>query len=204
MRRALGAVPALLVALAAPVGAVGTGGVEFTPDPATTRDGRTVTAFHVDLPEGGRSERRYTLRNLTGKPVTIRLYAAAAERGEKGAYAVAGPGSAPWIGLADAELTLPPRGEHRGSFVVSAARAPSVTGTVYGAVVLERASASVVTRAATLVYLERGASPASRSRGPLYAAAGLAVLMTLAFAAQRFTRSATGTRRRPCGRSGQC
>ena len=192
MLRSLLLVPAVLVALASPAAAGGPAGGEVTPDPAVSGDGRTVTAFHVSSAGEAPAVQRYRLRNLTDKPVTIRLYAASAEKSASGAYAVSGPGSAPWIELADAQVTLPARGERTGSFVVSSGRAPAATGTVYGAVVLERASASVVTRAATLVYLEGGTTGGGGSRLPLYAGAGAAAAVLLGSAAVLAVR-----RRRP-------
>ena len=137
--------------------AAGTGGVELTP-------GGSSSAFHASLKAGQSATAEFTLTNLKGAPADIRLYAASASRGGDGGYAVGGPGSAPWISIDNQIVHLAAHQAKRYSFTITRDTAPRGEGLTYGAVVLEEAGGNLVTRAATLVYLDRvgpgGAAPA--------------------------------------------
>lgn len=163
----------LLIAMAVAAGAsavlggvaqaAGTGGIELTP-------GGTGSAFHVSLEAGQRGTAEFTLTNLQGAPAQIRLYAAAATKGADGGYAVGGPGSAAWISIDDQVVRLSPHQARTYRFAIDRDSAPRGEGLTYGAVVLEQAGGNVVTRAATLVYLDRvgpgGSAPAAAPLGP--------------------------------------
>jgi hypothetical protein len=170
--------------VAGPALAVGTGGVDLSPDPAVTASGRTITAWHVPKDAGNAVTQRYRLRNLTNRPVTVHLYAAAVTRSASGAYAVAGPGSATWIEFPDRTVTLKPADDERGSFVVRRDKAPRAKGTVYGALVVEKATQSVATRAATLVYLEGGGG-SQRGWWAVAVAAALAAMVAVGLVVTR-------------------
>jgi hypothetical protein len=138
--------------------AAGTGGVELTP-------GGSSSAFHASLKAGQTATAQFTLTNLKATPTDIRLYAASASKGGDGGYAVGGPGSAPWISIDDQVVHLAAHQAKRYSFTIARDTAPRGEGLTYGAVVLEEAGGNLVTRAATLVYLDRigpgGAAPAT-------------------------------------------
>lgn len=173
VRVAVVAVLLLLAVPAAPASAAGTGGIEVTPVPGVV-DGEQVTAFHVRLPRSGAREVDFALRNLTADPRSARLYAAEAHRTADGAFTVGAAGSSPYVVLPDEQVRLPGRALERRTFTVRG----SVTGTTYAAVVLEGRKGSVVTRAATLVYLEPApaASPSSSHRALLLGVVGVVVL----------------------------
>ena len=147
MRRAL--VLLLLVLLALPADAAGTGGIEISPYPGVV-GGHQVTAFHVKVPSRGSVVVRYSLRNTTGAPVRGRVYAASAVSDGDGGWTIGGPGSSGFVDLRDQQVSLSANETRIEAF---AAHGP-VGG--HAAVVVEVKQGSVVTRAATLVYLERG------------------------------------------------
>ena len=147
LRRVL--VALLLVVLALPASGAGTGGIEVSPYPGIV-GGHQVTAFHVKVPSRGSVTVRYSLRNTTGAPVQGRLYAASAVSDGHGGWSVGGAGSSSYVDLADQQVSLQANETRLASF--------SVQGPAgrHAAVVVEVKQGSVVTRAATLVYLERG------------------------------------------------
>jgi hypothetical protein len=149
VRRALTAVLLLVLAVPVPARAAGTGGIEVSPYPGVV-DGHQVTAFHVKVPSRGTTQVRYSLRNTTARPVHGRLYAASASPDGRGGWTVGGPGSSPYIALADQQVSLKANETRLASF---GAHGPAGE---HAAVVVEVTQGSVVTRAATLVYLERG------------------------------------------------
>jgi len=175
-------VVALLVLLSAPARAAGTGGIEVSPYPGVVR-GHQVTAFHVKVPSRGSVSVRYSLRNTTGRTVHGRLYAATATR-KRGGWVIGDAGSSSSVELADQQVSLAPHETRVASFEVHG------TAGGHAAVVVEVKQGSVVTRAATLVYLERGRTV------PLpVLLVGIAVLLLLAAAlavAWRRTRSGVG------------
>lgn len=128
--------------------AAGTGGVEMTPAGKSS-------AFHVSLKAGQTATAEFTLTNLQGKPAQIRLYAASASKGADGGFAVGGPGSATWMSIDDQVVRLAPHQVEKYRFTIDRDAAPLGEGLTYGAVVLEQAGGNLVTRAATLVYLDR-------------------------------------------------
>lgn len=147
---------------ALPAHAAGVDGVNLTPQPAVSADGKVLTAFHVTLHSGGVATEHFMLRNLTSTPRTVRVYGAAATRSPSGAYAVAGPQTASWIGLRDQQVTLAPHASRVLSFKVSRSHAPK-GHLVYGAVVVEKSAGTVTERAATLVYLTRAGTDVTKS-----------------------------------------
>jgi len=149
LRRAL--LVLLLLVLAVPARAAGTGGIEVSPYPGVV-DGHQVTAFHVKVPSRGTTTVRYSLRNTTAAPVHGRLYAASATPDGHGGWTVGGPGSTRYVGLEDQQVSLTPHQTRLATFTVHG----PIHGTPHAAVVVEVKQGSVVTRAATLVYLERG------------------------------------------------
>lgn len=150
---------ATLLLSAAPALADGTGGVNLT------LPGR-ASAFHLSLAAHEQGTQTFVLTNLTGATKSVELYAAAAVRNAQGSYAVAGVGSAPWIGLAPQVVTLPAHQHRTYTFTVARDRAPWGEGMTYGAVVLQQQSGNVVTRVATLVYLDRLGAPGVPSPAP--------------------------------------
>jgi hypothetical protein len=161
----------LLVVLAAPANAAGTGGIEVSPYPGVV-GGHQVTAFHVKVPSRGSVSVRYSLRNTTAAPARGRLYAASASSDGHGGWTIGGAGSSPYLALQDQQVSLSPHETRFASFRVhghAGARA---------AVVLEVTQGSVVTRAATLVYLEHG-----RTVPIPVLLVGIAILLLLAVAA---------------------
>lgn len=138
---------AVLALAPGPADAAGTGGIEVTPLPGVV-DGKQVTAFHVQV---GRSGERvqFALRNLTDNTRYAKLYVARATRAADGSYDVAGPDSTSVVAMRTEEVALPPRAFQERSFRA----AGGLERDAYAAVVVEVRNGSVVTRAATLVYL---------------------------------------------------
>jgi hypothetical protein len=167
VRRAL-TVLLLLLAVAAPARAAGTGGIEVSPYPGVV-DGHQVTAFHVKVPTRGSVAVRYSLRNTTGKPAHGRLYAASAVSDGHGGWTIGGAGSTDDVDLDDQQVDLAPNETRLSSFRVEGPAGRRA------AVVIEVKQGSVVTRAATLVYLEHG-----RTVPVPVLLAGIAVLLLLA------------------------
>jgi hypothetical protein len=160
----------LLLVLAVPARAAGTGGIEVSPYPGVV-DGHQVTAFHVKVPTRGDAKVTYTLRNTTNHKVSGRLYAASATPDGHNGWTVGGAGTSRYVGLPDQQVSLAPHETRLATFTVHG----KVDGTQHAAVVVEVKQGSVVTRAATLVYLERG------RRVPLpLLVVGAAVLLLLA------------------------
>lgn len=151
MRRLVLAGLVLLLLAPGPARAAGTGGIEVSPYPGVV-DGHQVTAFHVRVPTRGTVAVRYSLRNTTDHEVTGRLYAASATSDGHGGWTVGDAGSSPYVGLADQRVRLRAHETRLASFPVHGA----IDGTRYAAVVVEVQEGAVVTRAATLVYLQRG------------------------------------------------
>jgi len=108
-----------------------------------------VTAFHVKVPSEGAATVRYSVRNTTAKPVTGRLYAASADSDGRGGWSIGGPGSTRSVDLSDQQVSLKPQETRLASFQVSGRPGD------HAAVVVEVKQGAVVTRAATLVYLEK-------------------------------------------------
>jgi hypothetical protein len=135
--------------LGGPAHAAGTGGIEVSPYPGVV-DGHQVTAFHVKVPSRGSVAVRYSLRNTTGAAVRGRLYAASAVSDGHGGWTIGDPGSSSYVDLADQQVSLAANETRLASFD---AHGPAGRR---AAVVVEVKQGSVVTRAATLVYLERG------------------------------------------------
>jgi hypothetical protein len=150
-RVALGGL-ALVVALAVPAGpalAAGTGGIEVSPYPGIS-DGRQVTAFHVKVPSRGTTTVKYSIRNTTNHAVKGRLYGASAAPDGSGGWTIGGAGSSTMLDLADQQVSLKPQETRLASFTVSGKAGD------HAAVVVEVKQGAVVSRAATLVYLEKG------------------------------------------------
>ena len=168
----------IAVATAVPAYAAGVDGVDLSPQPAVSANGKVVTSFHVTLKLGGVATQRFLLRNLTAAPKTVRVYAAAANRSPAGAFSVGGPGTAHWIALPDQRITLSPHATRVVSFKVQRSHAPK-GHTVYGAVVVEKSAGTVTERAATLVYLTREGADVTKSvvLPALIAAAVLAMVL---------------------------
>lgn len=152
-RRFLALLAALLLLglSSAPAQAAGTGGIELSPYPGVV-DGKQVTAFHVSVPSRGSTTVRYSLRNTTDAAVTGRLYAASARPDGHGGWSVGEAGSARHVRFSDRQVSLAPHETRIASFPVEG----KVSGTQYEALVVEVRQGSVVTRAATLVYLKPG------------------------------------------------
>lgn len=175
-----GLAAAALLALSSPALAAGTGGLDITPL-LPSSDGRAPTAFHTTLPESGTVTVPFALRNLSKGPRTGRVYAADVTK-TNGNYAVGAADTSPWVQLANREVTLKAAQVERLSFRVRRGSHDLPTHTTYAAIVLEVRTGSVVTRAATLVYLEpkRGlglpTGPTVLAVVVLVAAAGAVVL----------------------------
>jgi hypothetical protein len=153
-RTAIGLALTVAAALAVPAGqaqAAGTGGIEVSPYPGIS-DGRQVTAFHVKVPSQGDATVQYSVRNTTDHAVTGRMYAASATPDGHGGWTIGGPASTPTVGLADQKVALKPKETRVASFRVEGSPGE------HAAVVVEVKQGAVVTRAATLVYLEKGRS----------------------------------------------
>lgn len=161
----------------APARAVGTGGIELTPIPARTPDGKPVKSFRVHLAGGEKKQQQFLLRNVITTPATADVYAASATRSPDGRFAVGGAGSAKWIELDRLTVTLEPNEQRVVSFDVRRKGAPDLP-TTYGAVVVEVARGAVVERAATIVSLTRS----GRDRDILPLVAGASALLLLAVA----------------------
>lgn len=146
----LAAVVVLVVLLATPARAAGTGGIEVTPIPAVA-DGKTVTAFRVQLPGEEESvDVPFSLRNLTDEPRSARLYVATANRAKDGTFDVGSAGSSDYVEMADAEVQLAAGAAERRTFTVRGEAGEQR----YAAVVVEVQRGSVVQRAATVIYLK--------------------------------------------------
>lgn len=170
--RALGVLAGLLLLVlssALPVGAAGTGDVELVP---ASRNGEPQTSFTVSPDDDGI---RFDLVNLVDEPRTVRMYAAAADRSGGGGIGVGSEGSAPWLDLPDAEITLAP-GETR-PFEADVLADELVEGREQlGAVVLEAEQAAVTVRVATLVTV----APRAALPLPLWAVALAVIALALA------------------------
>ena len=145
------AIVALLVALAVPASAAGTGGIDVSPYPGSVH-GQQVTAFHVSVPSRGSTTVRYSLRNVTAATVDGRLYAASAVPDGHGSYVIGDAGSSPYLYLKTQQVTLTAHETRLATFTAHG----KVSGRHYAAVVLEVRNGAVVQRAATLVYLNAG------------------------------------------------
>lgn len=168
---------------AAPALAVGTGGIELTPIPSRTPDGKPVKSFRVHLKGEEQKNLQFLLRNVIKSRATAEIYAASATRSPEGRFAVGGAGSAPWIKLARQTVTLAPKEQRVVSFAVTRNGAPDLP-VAYGALVVEVARGAVVERAATIVAASDSGSDPSI---PLLIviAAGLLLLAVGSFAAYR-------------------
>lgn len=178
MRRALAATAALLVTLALPASAAGTGGIEVSPYPGVV-NGKQVTAFHVGVP----GETTWVLRNTTGESRTGRLYAAAARPDGQGGWVIGDAGSSTYLDFPERDVTLAPHEVQVSSFRVRG----DLDHDAHAALVVEVRNGSVVARAATLVYLR-----ADGGSGLPALPVGLAVLVLLAAGA-----ALLAARRRP-------
>ena len=138
---------ALLVGLASPAHAVGTGGVDLSPAHGSRID--------VALKAGQVAHEQVVVRNLLGRPATVEVYAASATRSTDGSFAVGAAGSAAWIGLEDTQLTLKPKEVRTLDVTIDRNAAPYGEGVTYGALVVEQQAGMVVSRAAKMVYLNR-------------------------------------------------
>lgn len=128
-------------------GAAGTGDVELVP---ASSSGEPRTSFTVD---SDATSIRFELVNLADAPRTARLYAASADRSAGGGVSVGAEGSAPWLRLPDAVITLGP--EEARSFTAPLDLAALPEGeSLLGAVVMEALQGSVTVRVATLVTVE--------------------------------------------------
>lgn len=136
--------------LATPAWAAGTGGIDLSPYPSIV-NGRQITAFHADVPSRGSISVRYTLRNVSKQPHTVRVYAASATR-NGGSFSVGTAGSSPYLTFPTRTVTLTGGATQLGTFTVHG----PVHGTTYGALVVEVTTGSITQRAATLVYLKKG------------------------------------------------
>lgn len=174
----------------APASAVGTGGIELTPIPARTPDGKPVRSFRVKLAGGEKKRLQFLLRNVVGVPATAEVYAASATRSPDGRFAVGGAGSAPWIELSRQTVTLSPREERAVSFTVRRS-GDGHEPVAYGALVVEVARGAVVERAATIVSVARSGSDRSIPE----ALAGIAGLLLLAVGLSAAYRARAARRR---------
>jgi len=104
------------------------------------------------VPTRGKAKVKYSLRNTTDHAVRGRLYAASAQPDGHNGWTVGGAGTSTYVGLPDQQVSLAPHETRLETFTVHG----KVEGTQHAAVVVEVTQGSVVTRAATLVYLERG------------------------------------------------
>ena len=138
---------ALLVGLAAPAYAVGTGGVDLSPAHGSRID--------AALKAGQVAHEQVVVRNLLERPATVEVYAASATKAADGSFAVGAAGSAAWIGLEDTELTLKPKEARTLDVTIDRNAAPYGEGVTYGALVVEQQAGMVVSRAAKMVYLNR-------------------------------------------------
>jgi len=152
---------ALASALAGAAVAAGVGDVDLAPDrgPADTSKG-FPTAFHLIVPDGGSTTSSFTLRNPAAEPRTVRLFPAgasgsAAEGNLKGA-----DGPAPWIVLADQDVTLQANESRRITFEVRDPGGVARGAEAYGSIVIETSRGVITTQAATIVYARIG-EPAS-------------------------------------------
>jgi hypothetical protein len=173
------AVVFLLLLLAGPAQATGTGGVDISPYPGVV-DGKQVTAFHAKIPSSGSLRVQYALRNTTNRTATARLFAAKALTNGHGHFTIGPAGSSPYLSFADQQVSLKPRETRIASFLIQAGTEGRPSGKVYGAIVVEVKHGSVIAQAAVVVYLE----PGRRVPLPLLIvliAAGLLALAGLGF-----------------------
>lgn len=145
----------LMLSAVAPARGAGTGGIEVTPLPATV-DGKTVTAFRVELPGSGSKEVEFLLRNVEDGERSAELYAAEATRSPDGSFAIGDPGSSPFLSYERRSVTLPEGEQRVESFRLQRPDGEQPTEEVYGAIVVQVSSGSIVQRAATLVYIKPG------------------------------------------------
>jgi len=183
VRRVLAAAAALVLGLAVPASAAGTGGIEVSPYPGVV-DGKQVTAFHLTAP----GKAAWALRNTTGESRTGRLYAASATPDGRGGWVIGDAGSSPYLDLPERDVTLAPHEVRVSELRVRG----DVEREQHAAIVVEVRTGSVVARAATLVYLRPGGSGSGLPALPV----GLAVLVLLA-AGAAVASSQAAARRRP-------
>ena len=146
------AVVVLLLWLAIPASAAGTGGIEISPYPGVV-NGKQVTAFRATLPRDGSSRSvKYSLRNTTSSPRTAKLYAASATRSAQGEFTVGDAGSSPYLSFASQTVTLPGGASRVASFQAHG----KLKDKAYAALVVEVTQGAVTQRAATIVYLSPG------------------------------------------------
>ncbi|MBC7679748.1 MAG: hypothetical protein H7233_12290 [Pseudorhodobacter sp.] len=131
------------LATAGVASAAGVGGVEVTP--------RQGSSFHVTAPPNGTADEEFTVRNIGRTTATVRLYTASADSTDSGGWSVGGAGSAPWLELPAASVTLQPGQSRDLRFTVLGS-----DDSRNGAVVVEQGTGTVVQRAATLVYATPG------------------------------------------------
>jgi hypothetical protein len=155
LRGALLAVATALAvtALAHPVDAAGTGGIEVTPDPPVV-DGEQATAFHVEVPDRGEQSVPFTVRNVEDEVRSARLYTAGVAQDQQGTLSLGDPGSSPFVSLRPEEITLAPGEVQQRTFTLQGGDLHEDED--LAAVVVEVRSGSVVQRASTLVYLDSG------------------------------------------------
>lgn len=143
----------LLLLLAGPAKAAGTGGIEVTPLPSVV-DGKPATAFRVDVPSSGSVEVPYQLRNVAEEERSARIYVAAVDRDENGTFSLLDPGSSRFASMDPQSVTLAVGESREESFTIRGGELPD--DEQLAAVVVEVTNGSIVQRASTLIYFERG------------------------------------------------
>lgn len=141
------------LAVATPASAAGTGGIEVTPDPPVV-DGEQATSFRVDVPDRGEQQVPFTLRNVEDERRSARVYAARVSKAQDGTLSLGEAGSSRFVSLQDSQVTLEAGEVRPATFTVEGGELSK--DDVLAAVVVEVRTGSVVQRASTLVYLERG------------------------------------------------
>lgn len=146
---------AAVLLVSSPARAAGTGGIEVTPVPPVV-DGKAVTAFRVKVPSEGTVRVPYRISNVEDGTRGARVYAAAVTEDANGSFTLGEPGTSPYVSMPDRRVELNPDEARSEVFEVRAPNGRRPEGEALAAVVVEVRNGSVVQRASTLIYLERG------------------------------------------------
>jgi hypothetical protein len=159
------ALAALLVLAAVPAAAAGVEGVDLAPLLPAGADGRPILSVG-----DAQGEVEVEVRNLSGEPRDVRVYAVAVQGTTIADVVLGDPGSADWLGLAARDLRLEAEAVETLRFTVRPRLVPADADGV--ALVLEVGSGTtVVRRAATTVVLDRREGATALPAGPVALAA---------------------------------
>ena len=186
----------VVVALAAPAGAIETGELGIEPVPA----GRPRQSFHETIRPGRITRDAVRVFNKTSRPITVRLWVEQASiDGEGQARLGGGGGAAGWVGMPTGALELAPRSARSVPFEVRAPRELPPGGALVAimaeAVPEDPRRLAVLQRLAVIAYLEpaHGAPLRSPLGWPLVLAAALLGVVAMAGAIAHHRRGTKGS-----------